>query len=157
MWRQRSFKAYQISAVSSPEGSLLINLPEVICRSQLQIAQPKIAPHFPCVYLCVCSINQNINIGLNCKNLYINYTMCVYGLSKRKKKELCLTLILISNSEPRSSKDSTRGGGFLVWSYLLFFKFKAALCISASYYGALNMRANQFRSTYIRLKRTTRV
>lgn len=42
-----SFKAYQIPAVSSPEGSPLINLPEVICRSQLQIAQTEIAPQSP--------------------------------------------------------------------------------------------------------------
>lgn len=46
-------KAYQISAASSPTGSSLINLPEVICRSQLQIAQVKIAPYFPCAPTCM--------------------------------------------------------------------------------------------------------
>lgn len=50
VWRHCSFEPYLISAVSSPEGPSLINLAEVICHTQLQIAQPKIGRCFPCVH-----------------------------------------------------------------------------------------------------------
>lgn len=102
VWRQKSLKAYQISSVSSPEGSPLINLPEVICCSQLQIAQTKIASHFPCAHVFL--INHTINI----RWIY------TFTVSATKVELLLLKFNSAAHQSSEESVASIFGPGFVV-------------------------------------------